>query len=143
MAHGRREKNVDLTSWADEKLKKAVFLNDDKEGKGNSFEMLGQVPRSGDDMKAVTKERIQVHLVFELPAKIPETMYIALPGAAFHADGTIAYQFDKDDVGRAAQAAGAWGIENPGLGLREAGLEIQDLGLALQLYCVWSPPAWH
>ncbi len=97
------KKNVDLTSWADEKLKKAVFLKDDeKEGKGNTFELLGQVAKSGD-MKAVTKERIQVYLVFEMPAKIPATMYIALPGAAFHADGSIiAYQFEKDDVGRAA-----------------------------------------
>lgn len=102
------KKNVDLTSWADEKLRKAVFLKDDeKEGKGNSFELLGQVPqKKGEDMKAVTKDRIQVHLVFEMPAKIPATMYIALPGAAFHADGSIiAYQFDKDDVGRAANAA--------------------------------------
>jgi hypothetical protein len=93
------KKDIDLTSWADEKLKKAVFLTDDKEGKGNSFELLAQVPKIGD-MKAVTKERIQVQLIFEMPAEIPKTMYIALPGAAFHADGaTIAYQFDKDDVG--------------------------------------------
>ena len=102
------KKNVDLTSWADEKLKKAVFLkDDDKEGKGNSFELLGQVPqKKGEDMKAVTKDRIQVHLVFEMPAKIPATMYIALPGAAFHADGAIiAYQFEKDDIGRAPSAA--------------------------------------
>ena len=100
------KKNVDLTSWADEKLKKSVFLkDDDKEGKGNSFELLGQVAKSGD-MKSITKERIQVHLVFEMPAKIPKTMYIALPGAAFHADGSIiAYQFDQDDVGLAPKAA--------------------------------------
>jgi hypothetical protein len=102
------KKDVDLTSWADEKLKKAVYLNDDKAGKGISFELLGQVPqKQGEDTKAVRKERIQVHLVFEMPAKIPKTMYIALPGAAFHADGsTIAYQFDKEDVGRPPKAAG-------------------------------------
>jgi hypothetical protein len=107
------KKPVDLTSWADEKLKKAVFLkDDDKEGKGNAFELLGQVPKIGD-MKAVTKERIQVYLVFEMPAKIPKTMYVVLPGAAFHADGSIiAYQFDKDDVVREPKtAAGAAGGE--------------------------------
>jgi hypothetical protein len=100
------KKDIDLTSWADDKLKKTVFLkDDDKEGKGNAFELLGQVAKTGD-MKAVTKERIQVYLLFELPAKIPKTMYIALPGAAFHADGSIiAYQFDKDDVGHPQKAA--------------------------------------
>jgi hypothetical protein len=97
------KKDIDLTSWADDKLKKAVFLkDDDKEGKGNAFELLGQVPQNpGDDMKSIKKERLQVRLIFEMPAKIPKTMYIALPGAAFHADGSIiAYQIDKDDVGR-------------------------------------------
>jgi hypothetical protein len=100
---------VPLTSWADEKLKKAVFLkDDDKEGKGNTFELLGQVPRPGDDVSAVGTERIQVRLIFEMPAKIPNTMYIALPGAAFGADGTmIAYQFGKDDVGNEKPSSSA------------------------------------
>jgi hypothetical protein len=116
------KKDVDLTSWADEKLKKAVFLkDDDKEGKGNSFELLGQAAKSGD-MKAVTKERIQVYLVFEMPAKIPKTMYVALPGAAFHADGSIiAYQFDKDDVGRAPKAAGGAASGGPAQAAADGG----------------------
>ena len=88
-------------------MKKSVYLNDDKEGKGNSFELLGQVPpKKGENLKAVTKDRIQVRLVFEMPASIPKTMYLALPGAVFHADGsTIAYQFEKDEVGVAPKAA--------------------------------------
>jgi hypothetical protein len=103
------QKRIPLTSWADEKLKKAVFLKDDeKEGKGNTFELLGQVPKPGDDTSAIGSERIQVRLAFEMPAKIPKTMYVALPGAAFGANGTtIAYQFDKDDVGKEKPSASA------------------------------------
>ena len=34
-----------------------------------------------------------------MPLKMPKTMYVALPGAAVHADGTtIAYQFDTSEV---------------------------------------------
>jgi hypothetical protein len=102
------KKDVALTSWADEKLKKAVYLSDSKEGKGVPYELIAQVPKIGD-MKAVTKERIQVYLVFEMPAAIPKTMYVALPGAALHFDGaTIAYKFNDDDVHREPKpAAGA------------------------------------
>ena len=94
-------KNIPLTSWADEKLKKSVFLKDDpREGKGNPpFELLGVVPRPGDDSSQISAKRIQLHLVFEVPATIAKTMYIVLPGAALHADGaTIAYKFDASDV---------------------------------------------
>ncbi len=96
-----------LTSWADEHLKKSVFLKDDqKEGKGNEFELLGVVPRPGDDAAQVGAKRIQLRLIFEMPAPIPKTMYIALPGAAVHEDGTtIAYEFDNSDV-EPAEAAG-------------------------------------
>ena len=39
------KKSVALTSWADEKLKKSVLLKDDEqEGKGNTYELLGLVP---------------------------------------------------------------------------------------------------
>lgn len=93
-------KNIPLTSWGDEKLRKSVFLKDGpREGAGNNFELLGVVPRPGDDATKVSDKRIQVHLVFEMPAPIPKTMYLVLPGAALGAPGaTIAYQFDAGDV---------------------------------------------
>jgi hypothetical protein len=93
-------KKIPLTSWADDKQKKSVFLQDDpREGRGNNFALLGVVPRAGDDPTQVSDKRIQLHLVFEMPAPIPKSMYLVLPGAALGAPGaTIAYQFDANDV---------------------------------------------
>ena len=51
------KKNIPLTSWADEKLKKSVFLKDDpREGMGQTFELLGVVPRAGDDASQVSAQ---------------------------------------------------------------------------------------
>jgi hypothetical protein len=103
------KKGVPLLSWADDKLKKSVFLkDDDKEGKGTNFELLGVVPRAGDDASQIAVgKRVQLHLIFELPVKFAKMMYLALPGAAIHADGTIiAYEFETSDfVGDASKAA--------------------------------------
>ena len=104
-------KSVEFTSWADEHLKKLVLLKDDKaEGKGNSYEFLGLVVKSGEVPKAITEKRVQIRLVFELPGKMPKDMYLALPGAAVHAEGTtIGYQFGKSDIGSEAAKPAASG----------------------------------
>ena len=101
LAQEAAKKNVDLTSWADEKLEKQVLLKDSNQpDKGNTFLLLGQVLKSGESMKEITEKRIQVYLIFEMPTRFPPKMYVVLPGAAFHVDGTvIGYEFSKSDVG--------------------------------------------
>jgi hypothetical protein len=87
------KKNVEFTPWDDPQIKKDVLLNDGKDGKGNKFEFLGLVFKDGDDAKAVAKKRVQVRLVFELPAKLSKPLYLALPTSALHVDGPmIAYE---------------------------------------------------
>ena len=72
-------------------------------GHGADVRAAGRSTRAGDDASQVSAKRIQLHLIFEVPATIAKTMYIVLPGAALGAAGEkIAYKFDAGDVGGAA-----------------------------------------
>jgi len=94
------KKNAEFVGWDDATIKDDVSLTDDKDGKGNRFVFQGQVFREGEDAKAVAKQRIQVRLVFELPAPIPKAMYLALPAAAFRVEGPmIGYTFSPSEIG--------------------------------------------
>jgi hypothetical protein len=89
------KKNVEFTGWDDPQVKKDVLLRDDKDGKGNTYDFLGQVFKEGDDAKAIAKHRIQVRLIFELPAKLAKPIYLALPASALHVEGPmIAYKLE-------------------------------------------------
>ena len=93
------KKGAEFVGWDDVKIKDDVLLRDDKDGKDVPFVFLGQAFREGEDAKAAAKQRIQVHLVFELPEPLPKAMYLALPVAAFHAEGpSIGYKFGPDEI---------------------------------------------
>ena len=78
-------KPVELTSWADESLKKKVSLKDDQD---KSYELLEQVAAEGSDGKTITENWINVHLVFQAPTnKKLKFLHLTLPSAAFQADG--------------------------------------------------------
>jgi len=89
---------VELTSWADDALKKKVLLRDDL---GNRYELLDQIASSGDDGKAIpTDKRIQVQLIFWAPVnKKLKYLHLALPPGAFHSEGPmIYYTIDPGDI---------------------------------------------
>ena len=79
------EEPRELTSWADDALKKQVVLRDDI---GNRYELLGQVVSIGNDAKVIpTDRRIQVQLVFWAPVnKKLKYLHLTLPPGAIHAD---------------------------------------------------------
>ncbi len=90
-------KQVEFTSWADDSLKKKVSLKDDQ---NKSYDLLEQVADKESDVKAITKTRIKVYLVFQAPtSKKLKFLHLALPVSAFHADGVmIGYEIKPTDI---------------------------------------------
>ncbi|MGA2257567.1 MAG: DUF4339 domain-containing protein [Thermoguttaceae bacterium] len=96
-------KQVGLTSWTDDSLKKKVLLKDDQ---NKSYALLDQVVPSGSDGKMITEKWSKVQLVFQAPADTKlKYLHLTLPAAAFHVDGNmIYYEINPSDITSAKSA---------------------------------------